>query len=117
MRKLIKRLEFYFIWKILLKAANKAVNADPMMFPHFMTLSFNRDKVLAHYIAGYSINEAIDMLFEKQKLALERKIYKQKKRDEMIFAFTDKEYQAYHARLHRWEEYHEFDDARAQFNN
>ncbi len=117
MRKLIRRFKFYFLWKIAMKAASNAVNRNPMMFPHFMTLNFSRDRMLQYYLANYTFSEGIDEIFKEQETAFKRKDYKRKKREEMLMAMDADEYTIYIDRVAKWEDWNDFSEARAQFTN
>ena len=112
MRKLLRKIKFYFLWKMAMKIASDAVNKDPMMFPHFMTLSFSEDRALEYYLANYTVKEAIHEILAEQQTAFKRREYKQKKREEMLMAMSPEEYEIYIDRVIDWED---FADARKQF--
>ena len=117
MRKYIRMFKFYFLWRIALKVGERLMKKDPMYFPHFMSLTFSRDRIRQYYLANYTIGESILELFKEQKRAVERKGYKKRKREEAFMAMNDEEYSIYTARLQRQEEWNGFKDARAQFMN
>ena len=115
MRRYIRMFKFYFLWQISMKVAERMLKKEPMYFPHFLTLSFSRDRVKEYYLANYTISESVIELFAEKQRVIERNGYKQRKRGEMLMAMTEEEHEVYYDRVARWEEYHEFDDARSQF--
>lgn len=116
MIKLYRTFVFFFKWKVGLKVASNMVHNDPILFPQLMLMTFSRDFVLAAYLKGYSYRDSIKLLFEDQEKRIKRKMYKDKKRKAMLEAMTDDEIDVYADRVAQTREYHEFDDARSQFD-
>ena len=99
-----------------MRIALKATKDDPLMLPFLYKLELNRDKVFDQFLKGTNLTQILDDLFKEDEIRLKRNLHKVRRRNKALLTMSKEEYIIYCTRISQWKEYHEFDDARAQFN-